>query len=282
MKKFLVLLISCLLLATSAFADETYLYKSDVTDDLNGYTFGDHFEITSQSGYFDNKNLFILEPNERGLRFLAKNVPEYISTSYDIIVPYPTFLNEANTGAGYIENAAAIKQIKVTASTNRPYDEIILLYKTTPKGPIHQVKMPQDFNQVRSLEEFVLTYDNPFYEADVTKRDVKATPVVGSDTSGIYLVGFRVKTNAPSGRNAYAPYSIVCIKDVSIVYDKAFTDEQLALNKELKEDFGLDENAAMREKAIAETEEKIRLNEEEAAKMDHSDEVTETSSTSEK
>lgn len=187
------------------------------------------------------------------------------------MVPYPTFLNTPNTGAGYIDNAAAIKSIKITATTNRPYDEIILMYKTSLNGEIKYVKMPQDFNAIRSMEEFTLEFVNPLYESNVNKRAIKASPVVGADADGIYLVGFRIKTNAPTGRNAYSPYSIFYLKSVSVVYDKAFTDEQINANKEFKQLFGIDEYASLREKATLDVEEEIRLKAEESSKMDGSD-----------
>ena len=255
------------MLGAMVFADETVLFKSDVSANLDGYDYVSNFEITSESGYFSKKNLQILPPTEKGLRFIATSVPKDVSTHYTILTAYPSFLNESGTGAGVIYNAAAIKSIKVTATTNRPYDEIILLYSTSPNGIIHEVLMPQNFNEIRSMEEFTLIYENPLYEADVKKREVSTAPVLGADADGIYLRGFRIKTNAPSGFSRYSEYSVFYLKEVSVIYDKAFTDEQIEAMKTMKDEFGIDENAAATEKAKATIRERNRVRDNEKSLM---------------
>ena len=132
-------------------AQEQVLFNSAAKADVDGYDYISNFEIDSKSGYFNKSQLMILEPNERGLRFIATKVPKDISTSYDILTAYPSFLNENVEGAGVILNAGAIKSIKVTATTNRPYDEIILLYSTSLMGPIKSIKMQQDFNNIKPM-----------------------------------------------------------------------------------------------------------------------------------
>lgn len=275
MKRFLsflcVMFATCMLLC----AQEQVLFSSAAKADVDSYDYVSNFEIDSTSGYFNKSQLTILEPNEKGLRFLATKVPKDISTSYDILTAYPSFLNEDVEGAGVIQNAGAIKSIKVTATTNRPYDEIILLYSTSPMGPIKSIKMPQDFNAIKSMEEFTLTFENPLYEKDYKKREVVTSPVLGSDADGLYLRGFRIKTNAPSGYSTYSEYSIFYLKSVVVVCDKAFTDEQLEAAKTLKEEFGIKEtdNVEKRVKAdiaernrIREVEKTLMASEEEAAK----------------
>lgn len=246
---------------------EQTLFDASVKADLNGYDYVSNFEIISESGYFSKADLKILQPNEKGIRFYACRVPRDVSTHYTILTAYPSFLNESGTGAGVIYNAAAVKSIKVTATTNRPYDEIILLYSTSPSGAIHEVKMPQDFNTIKSMEEFTLEYNNPLYEEDVKKRDVKASPVLGADANGLYLRGFRIKTNAPAGFNAYSEYSVFYLKSVTVVCDKAYTDEQIAAMNTLKEEFGIDENAALRAKAESDVAERNRVRDAEKSLM---------------
>lgn len=258
MKK-LFSLFAALMFIWSLSAEEAVLFSSSAKADLDGYDYVSNFEITSESGYFTKKNLQILEPNEKGVRFIATGVPKEISTHYTILTAYPSFLNESGSGAGVIYNAAAIKSIKVTATTNRPYDEIILLYSTSPNGVIHEIKMPQDFNAIRSMEEFTLVYENPLYESDVKKREVSMSPVLGADADGIYLRGFRIKTNAPSGYSRYSEYSVLYLKEVSVIYDKAFTDEQIEAMKILKEEFGIDENKAATDKAKSDIAERNRV-----------------------
>ena len=265
LKKLITLFL--LLISCSLFAQEQVLFDATAKADLDGYDYVSNFEIISESGYFTKDELKILQPNEKGIRFMATGVPKSVSTHYTILTSYPSFLNESGTGAGVIYNAGAIKQIKITATTNRPYDEIILLYSTSPSGVIHEIKMPQDFNAIRSMEEFTLVYDNPLYQEDVAKRDVSAAPVLGADADGIYLRGFRIKTNAPSGYSRYSEYSVFYLKSVAIVCDKAFTDEQLEAMKALKEEFGIDENKAIREKTKSDIAERNRVRDNEKALM---------------
>ena len=177
------------------FAKENILIKSDVAADLEGYDFVSNFEITSDSGRFKNSDLKILEPNEKGFRFLAKNVPEFSTSNYKIIPAYPVFLNEPNIGAGYIVNVSSVKSIKVIFTTNRPYDNISVLYSTSVNGPIKKIRIPQDFNSIKSMEENELIFENPLYEPDVKKREVKAVTVLGGDIEGCYVQGIEITTN---------------------------------------------------------------------------------------
>ena len=267
MKRFLsflcVMFATCMLLC----AQEQVLFSSAAKADVDGYDYVSNFEIDSTSGYFNKSQLTILEPNEKGLRFLATKVPKDISTSYDILTAYPSFLNEDVEGAGVIQNAGAIKSIKVTATTNRPYDEIILLYSTSPMGPIKSIKMPQDFNVIKSMEEFTLTFENPLYEKDYKKREVVTSPVLGADADGLYLRGFRIKTNAPSGYSTYSEYSIFYLKSVVVVCDKAFTDEQLEAAKTLKEEFDIKETGNVEKRVKADIAERNRIREVEKTLM---------------
>ena len=253
---------TCMLLC----AQEQVLFDSAAKADVDGYDYVSNFEIDSTSGYFNKSQLTILEPSERGLRFCATKVPKDISTSYDVLTAYPSFLNDAE-GTGVIQNAGAIKSIKVTATTNRPYDEIILLYSTSPMGPVKSIKMPQDFNAIKSMEEFTLTYENPLYEKDYKKREVVTSPVLGADADGLYLRGFRIKTNAPSGYSTYSEYSVFYLKSVVVVCDKAFTDEQLEAAKTLKEEFGIKETGNVEKKVKADIAERNRIRENEKALM---------------
>lgn len=259
-------------IAAPLFAKENILIKSDVTADLEGYDFVSNFEITSDSGRYKNSDLMILSPNEKGFRFLAKNVPEYSTSNYKIVPAYPVFLNEPNTGAGYIYNVSTIKSIKVIFTTNRPYDNISLLYSTSANGPVKKIKMPQDFNSIKSMEENELIFENPLYEPDVKKREVKTTPVLGGDIEGLYFQGIEITTNPAYGYSDYSEYSVIYLKEVSVIYDELFTEEQLEQKKILKEDFGIDESAGERAKATNKVKEKIRIRENEASLMDKASE----------
>lgn len=267
-----ILGILIILISFPLFAKEDILIKSDVAADLEGYDFVSNFEITSDSGRFKNSDLKILPPNEKGFRFLAKNVPEFSTSNYKIIPAYPVFLNEPNIGAGYIVNVSSVKSIKVIFTTNRPYDNISVLYSTSVNGPIKKIRMPQDFNSIKSMEENELIFENPLYEPDVKKREVKTVPVLGGDIEGFYFQGIEITTNPACGFAEYSEYSLIFLKEVSIIYDELFTAEQLEQKKVLKEDFGIDELAEEKIKAINKVKEKIRLRENEASLMDKASE----------
>ena len=146
-----ILGILIILISFPLFAKENILIKSDVAADLEGYDFVSNFEITSDSGRFKNSDLMILAPNEKGFRFLAKNVPEFSTSNYKIIPAYPVFLNEPNIGAGYIVNVSAVKSIKVIFTTNRPYDNISVLYSTSVNGPLEFHKILIRLNQWKRM-----------------------------------------------------------------------------------------------------------------------------------
>lgn len=259
-------------LATTLFAEESVLIKSDVSANLEEYDFVSNFEITSDSGWFTKDKLVILQPNEKGFRFMAKDVPEYSPSNYKIIPAYPVFLNEADIGAGYISNAAAIKSIKVVFTTNRPYDNISVLYSTSVNGSTKEIKMPQDFNSIKSMVETELFFENPLYEPDVKKREVKELPVLNNSDDGIYFKGIKITTNPATGMAAYSEYSVIYIKEVSVVYDKMFTDEQLEQKAVLREEFGIDEKADIKKKAITQIEERNRVRASQESLM-HKDEL---------
>ena len=260
-----------MLFSVSIFAEETVLLKSDVTASLEDYDFASNFEITSDSGWFTKDKLVILQPNEKGFRFMAKDVPQYSTSNYKIVPAYPVFLNDPDIGAGYISNAAAIKSIKVIFTTNRPYDNISLLYSTSVNGPTKEIKMPQDFNSIKSMVETKLYFENPLYEPDVKKREVKELPVLNNSEDGIYFRGIKVTTNPPTGLVGYSEYSVIYIREVSVIYDKMFTDEQLEQKANLREEFGIDEKSDIKKKALIKVEERNRVRENQES-LKHKDE----------
>lgn len=274
MKKLITIFV--LFIASFAvFADEAFLLKSDSVADFDGYDYVSNFEIVSDSGWFPKENLMILKPNEKGFRFLAKNVPENVTTSYKIIPSYPSFLNEADIGAGHITNVSNIKAFRLVYTTNRPYDEISILYSTSEDGPIHTVKMKPNNIMVTSMSEVVVDYELPSYQADITKRELKAAPVFGGDVHGIFLRGLKITTNMATGANTHSDWSILYVKEISVIYDNMFTEEQLNERAIIAEEFRIEANKEIREKASHDVQEKLRLREHEK-QLIHTDVSTET------
>lgn len=247
------------------FAQENILFKSDVKAELNGYDYAKNFTAISNSGYFAKDSFEVSEPNEKGLGVCAK-VPN-ASTYYDILPPYPSFLNEANIGAGYIENAGSIKKIDITLTLFRPYDEIIFMYSTSPNGNIKFFKMPQDFYSVKPMEETILTIKPDSYIQNVNYRDIKTANILG-ENDGIYFRGIRVKVNKAPNSTIFFPYSIVYLKEIKVQYDLNLTPEQFEQRKAMKEEWGIsDEEELIREKTIARIDVEVKNKEQEKSKM---------------
>lgn len=245
------------LLISIAFAEERVLLsptsKASLGDDI---AYAENFVIGSQSGHFNSDNLKILPANESGFRVCATDVPRNESTHYEIYPAYPSFLNVDENGneveaSGVIGNATDIKQIKVVASFNRPYDELFLLYSTSPTGDIKVVKFKPENDVLETMTEATLIFDNAAYNDNVKTRVIKADPALGGNSTGIYFRGFKVQTNAPYGIHVYSPYSIVYIKEVTITYDLRFTKEQWDLRQQLKKEWNIDDGSeATKQKAI--------------------------------
>lgn len=247
------------------FAQENILLKSDAQAELNGYDYVKNFTVNSTSGYFTKDSFKILEPNEKGFRVCVK-VPN-ASTYYDILPPYPSFLNEANIGAGYIENAGSIKKIDITLTLYRPYDEIIFMYSTSPNGNIKFFKMPQDFYNVKPMEETILSIEPDSYIQNVNYRDIKTANILG-ENDGIYFRGIRVKVNKAPNNIDFFPYSIVYLKEIKVQYDLNLTPEQFEQRKAMKEEWGIsDEEELIREKTIARIDIEVKNKEQEKSKM---------------
>ena len=151
MKKFIGLFLATFLVA-NIFADESDLFNTETTANLDGYEYISNFEIDSDSGFFIKGKNLAISSSKDGVEAIAWNVPENISTSYKIIPAYPSELNEPNNGSGYIKNVASIKKIKIVATLNRPYDDIFLLYSISPNGEIKKIKMPHYDNAISMVE----------------------------------------------------------------------------------------------------------------------------------
>ena len=97
MKKFILVMIFAFTVCMLS-AEEKVLFDASAKSELDGYDYISNFEMISDSGHFKKDSFEILAPNEKGIRFLAYNVPRDCSTSYKVRVAYPSFLNEKDDG----------------------------------------------------------------------------------------------------------------------------------------------------------------------------------------
>ena len=102
---------------------------------------------------------------------------------------------------------------------------------------------------------------------DVSKRELASKPVLGEVPNGIYFRGIKIQTNSPNPGNSYSSYSVLYIKEISFIYDNAYSDEQLKARKELMEEFKIDEDSTFREKIVSEIKRKSELKEAEKELM---------------
>ena len=260
-KLFVLLTASCL------FAETTELFNSNSNASLDDYSYITNFEIDSNSGYFVKGKNLAINPTADGIEAIAWNVPKNISSNYRLVPAYPSELNEANSGSGYIKNAAAIKSVKIVATLNRPYDDIYLLYSTSLNGEIKRIKMPH-YDNAQSMIEQEYVFNNASYEENVNNRNIKSYPLIGSYKQAIYFRGIEVQTNAPYGYYGYGDYSTVNIKTVAITYDKAESDETLLLSEEFETKYGLDATKPIKEKAKNKIKQKISATDREKQLMD--------------
>lgn len=229
----------------------------------------ENFTIGSTSGYFTDGNLKILPPTEDGFRVLAIDVPRSDVSSYDLIPAYPSFLNEGTDGAGAISNAGAIKKVEVEVMFNRPYDEVMLLYSTSPNGPVKTIKLiPEDGKAIETMVPIKMVSADLNYNDNVKTREIKADPALGGDATGIYFRGYRIRVNPAYGVNEYSPWSIVYFKQTKVIYDLRFTPEQWEMREKLKEEWKIDDGSgAAKTKAINEITYRKKLEAIEQSKM---------------
>ena len=249
----------------------------------DGIEYNANFLATSESGHFSSKNLKILPVGEKGFRAMATDVKPFATSHYQFEPPYPAILNKDVEGAGAIENASTIKSITVTdVQLNRPYDTLYLLYSTSPTGPVKKVKLTpymegQDGQRVKGVQVQTMTpinfiYENESYNNDVRSREIKATPAFGANNSGIYFRGLVIQTNQAFGNNEHSPWSMAYFKNITVVYDKAFTDEQWAERQALAEEWNIDDGSkALTEKALNDIQYRKQLEAIEAEKMHKDD-----------
>ena len=142
------------------------------------------------------------------------------------------------------------------------------MYSTSPNGDIKFFKMPQDFNNVKSMEETILTIEPASYIQDVNYRDIKSAVALGGVNDGIYFRGVRVKVNKAPNNIDFSPYSIVYLKEIKVQYDLNLTPEQFEQRKAMKEEWGIsDEEELIREKTIARIDIEVKNKEQEKSKM---------------
>ena len=252
MKKLITLFcVVGLLFSSFVFADEAVLFDySTKADVLNtGYDWIENSRAVGISGAYEpGRNLFNPILSEKyGLCIRTDFAPKYSNSRYAIEFIEPSF-NEANNGAGYITNAAAIKSADITMTLNRGYDEVEIFWLQNGKINKRKFKASDATSTVESMVEFTAHIDFTEYIKDSKNRSTAQIPVAGLKMTDIRLLRIEVITHQAPSNWLYSPTSIVGIKKISMIYDKAVTPEAYERGAEADTLFGIDANKSLEDK----------------------------------
>lgn len=252
MKKLITLFCVIKLIFNSfVFADEAVLFDySTKANVLNtGYDWIENSRAKGISGIYEpGRNLFNPVLSEKyGLCIRTDFAPKYSDSRYAIEFIEPSF-NEANNGAGYITNAAAIKSADITMTLNRGYDEVEIFWLQNGKINKRKFKASDATSTVESMVEFTAHIDFTEYIKDPRNRSTAQIPVAGLKMTDIRLLRIEVITHQAPSNWLYSPTSIVGIKKISMIYDKAVTPEAYERGVEADSLFGIDANKSLEDK----------------------------------
>ena len=252
MKKLITLFcVIKLIFSSFVFADEAVLFDySTKADVLNtGYDWIENSRAKGISGIYEpGRNLFNPVLSEKyGLCIRTDFAPKYSDSRYAIEFVEPSF-NEANNGAGYITNAAAIKSADITMTLNRGYDEVEIFWLQNGKINKRKFKASDATSTVESMVEFTAHIDFTEYIKDPRNRSTAQIPVAGLKMTDIRLLRIEVITHQAPSSWLYSPTSIVGIKKISMIYDKAVTPEAYERGAEADTLFGIDANKSLEDK----------------------------------
>lgn len=199
MKKLITLLcVVGLIFSSFVFADEAILFDySTKADILNtGYDWIENSRAVGISGAYEpGRNLFNPVLSEKyGLCIRTDSAPKYSDSRYAIAFVEPSF-NEANNGAGYITNAAAIKSMDITMTLNRGYDEVEIFWLQNGKVNKRKFKAADATSTIESMVEFTAHIDFSEYVKDPKNRSTAQIPVAGLKMTDIRLLRIEVVTH---------------------------------------------------------------------------------------
>ena len=241
MKKFLAILVVLVVAVCTVWADEAILFDYTVKADVleTGYDWVENAKAIGISGRYEpGKNLMNPIVSEKyGLAIRTDDAPN-ADSNYAIEFITPVF-NEANSGAGYIKNAAAVKSMDIVLTLNRGYDEVTIVWEQNGRLHERKFKTSDATTTVQSMVEFTAHIDFSEYVDDVRNRSTAQVSVAGLRRTDIALKQIKVTTHRAPGDWMYSPTSIVGVQKISMIYDKAVTDEAYQLGVEADNEFNI-------------------------------------------
>lgn len=228
--------------------------KADVLE--TGYDWIENAQTKAYSGcYIPGAN--ISNPkvtDEYGLAVRTDKAP-YGDSTFAITFVAPNF-NDGD-GVGVVKNAGAVKSMDITMVLNRGYDDVTVVW--TQGGVEHSKKfsMKNAGEVVSSMQEFTAHIDFADYVSDVRNRNTKQTPIAGLNMTSIFLKEIKVTTHAPLSDWNWSPTCIVGVKKISLVCDKAVSEDAYAQKEQADSVFSIDSDKALRDKTKAQIQSKI-------------------------
>lgn len=268
MRKFISGLLIAFLFVGVAFADSAVLFDSTVSVDVlgTGYDWVKNARAVGVSGrYVPGKNLTNPVISDKyGLAIRTDDAPNGDS-NYAIEFVTPFFNKDENgnpiEGAGLITNAAAIKNMEIVLTLNRGYDEVTVVWEQNGVEKHRKFRVSDSDTAVESMIEFTAKIDFSEYVSDPRNRSTAQIPVAGLRMTDIRLKRIMVTTHQAPSDWMYSPTSLVGVKKISVVYDKAVTPEAYSRGQEADEVFNIQSSKALEESTKKKLENYLRQDE---------------------
>lgn len=277
MKKFWIVISVIVMMTGLSFADEAVLFDATAKADVlgTGYDWIENAKAVPLSGWYivgvnpsDNRNNGVLSnpklTEKYGLAIRADNVPDTDSNyGIEFITPYfnRDDSGEPISGTGLISNAAAIKSMEIVLTLNRGYDEVRVVWMQGGKEHSRLFKTSHATSTPESMVEFTAHIDFTEYVDDVRNRPLKQYPVAGIGATDIQLKRIQVTTHRAPGNWYPSSVSIMGIKSIKVIYDKAVTPEAYERGKEADGLFDVKTSQVLEDKTRRKIEVDIRQTE---------------------
>ena len=134
--------------------------------------------------------------------------------------------------------------------------------------------MPHYDNAISMVEQ-EYSFDNPEYIENEKNRNIKVFPLVGKYKPAVYFRGIQIQTNAPYGIYGYGDLSILNLKKIAVIYDKAEKEENIEIAEEFEKKYGIDYSKSLKEKTKNIINQKISARNNVKELMDSSENNTE-------